>query len=74
MIREIKNYIKERSKVSLSDLKIHFKIDESALIPILKTLEKKQNIIIEKKSCGAGCASCECKSDAINIFYVLIRH
>lgn len=61
MLKEIKNYIKERKSVPLTDIAIHFKMDESAIEGALQLLCQKQLIRQEVISCecssGCGCES-----------------
>ncbi len=70
MIREIKQYIKERKVVSLSDLENYTRMEEQALMPILKKLEDKKTIRIEKPDCSLGCSGCECSNNNIEIIYL----
>jgi Mn-dependent DtxR family transcriptional regulator len=61
MLSKIINLFKERKIISLSDLSIHFKIDESALEAMLETLERKdyiQKLHTECNSCSASCKGC----------------
>ncbi len=41
MLREIIDLFKERKTISLSDLSIHFKTDESAMLAMLKPSKEK---------------------------------
>lgn len=56
MIREIREYIKERERVSMQELSIHFKMEKSALEPIVARLEKNGLVTTEKDEKCAGCA------------------
>ena len=56
MIREIRDYIKERKRVSMQDLSIHFKMDKSALEAIISRLEKNGNVSVEQDEKCVGCA------------------
>ena len=56
MVREIRNFIKERKRVSLQDLSIHFKMDKSALDPILEQLKQRGYITTEHDQECTGCA------------------
>lgn len=61
MLREIIDLFKERKIISLSDLAIHFKTDESAMQAMLQILEKKgyiQKLHTECNSCSASCKGC----------------
>ncbi len=58
MIRDIKTYIYKHNTVSLSDLKLHFKMETNAIMPILTKLEDKQQIQINKNNCKNCCPSC----------------
>ncbi len=71
MIREIKEYIKERKSISLEQLIIHTKMESSALMPILTKLENKKTIELFKPSCASGgCSGCECAASSIEIKFI----
>ncbi len=55
MVREIRTFIKERKIISMQDLSIHFKMDKSALEPIIDRLELSGDI---KKGLDQKCAGC----------------
>jgi len=55
MVIEIRDFIKERKMLSMQDLSIHFKMDKSALEPIIDRLEQKGEI---KKTLDQKCAGC----------------
>ncbi len=55
MIREIRNYIKEHGRISTQDLAVHFRMETTALEPILERLEKDGYIDIEIDEKCAGC-------------------
>jgi DeoR/GlpR family transcriptional regulator of sugar metabolism len=66
MLRKIINLFKERKIISLSDLVIHFKIDESAMLAMLETLERKgyiSKLHTECNSCSASCKGCSFASE-----------
>jgi hypothetical protein len=66
MLRKIISLFKERKIISLSDLAIHFKTDESALEAMLETLERKDYISklhTECNSCSASCKGCSFASE-----------
>ena len=56
MIIDIGKYIKTRRYVDVNEIEIKFRMDTSALMPILDILEKKGDIKIEKP---AKCAACK---------------
>ncbi len=61
MLSNILKLFKERKIISLSDLSIHFKTDESAMQAMLETLEKKeyiQKLHTECNSCLSSCKGC----------------
>jgi len=55
MLIEIRDLIKERKMLSLRDLSIHFKMDKSAIEPIVECLIQKGDI---KKTLDQTCAGC----------------
>ncbi|MCD4817564.1 MAG: FeoC-like transcriptional regulator [Candidatus Cloacimonetes bacterium] len=68
MLREIKKLFQERRTISLSDLAIYFKIQESALDGILEKLVKKkfiEHINTECFACSSSCSSCSFASKEI---------
>ena len=56
MIRDIRAYIKERGRASMQDLSLHFKMDKTALEPIISRLEKDGKVTVEEDEKCAGCA------------------
>ena len=61
MLRKIITLFKERKTISLSDLAIHFKTDESAMEAMLQELIRKgyiQKLHTECYSCSASCKGC----------------
>lgn len=72
MLIQIREYIKENRKVSLSDISIHFDIQPDAVEKILEKWIVKG--VIEKQdlfSCTGLCSGCSggCKKDEM-IFYI----
>ena len=66
MLRKIIDLFKKRKIISLSDLAIHFKIDESAMQAMLETLERKgyiSKLHTECNSCSASCKGCSFAGD-----------
>ena len=55
MIREIRRYITERGTVTLQDISIHFRMDETALEPLLAMMEQEGYIKVDRQP---GCSSC----------------
>ena len=74
MISEIKQYFLEHKVVSLSDLSLHFNVEESAMEQILQLLIKKDFIkFIEqnhKSGLCDGCAISDCTSNKMKIFEI----
>ena len=61
MLREIIDLFKERKIISLSDLSIHFKTDESTMEAMLQELVRKdyiQKLYTECNDCSASCKGC----------------
>ena len=57
MLRDIRDFINERGTISMQDLSIHFKMDKSALEPLIDRLKKSGDLIIEFDSKCSGCTS-----------------
>lgn len=69
MISSIKAYVAERKIVSLSDLSVHFDVDEAALEKIMELLIAKG--LVTRKDCTGKCSECSstCGQTAKMIFY-----
>lgn len=69
MISDIKKYMKERKIVSLSDLSVHFAVDETALEKIMELLIEKG--IVVRKDCTGKCSECSstCGQVSKMVFY-----
>jgi putative ferrous iron transport protein C len=67
ILTEIQEFIGKSPQVSLTDLKIHFRMDEGTLRPMLKKLVQKGRIryLSIPKRCDC-CTSCH--SDAIELY------
>ena len=55
MIREIRRYVSERGTVTREDICIRFRMDESAVEPVLEILERQGYIKVDR---GTACSSC----------------
>jgi predicted transcriptional regulator len=70
MLVKLKNLIKKRKSVSLTDLSLHFNIEKSAVESMVEMLIKK-NMVIKKNinyNCNGGCKGCfikNCQSEQI---------
>ena len=61
MLREIKEFFRERKMLNIEEIAIHFKISESALVGMLDILVQKRFIKLmnfDCSSCSSSCASC----------------
>lgn len=68
LLKELRDYLKEQKVVSLQDAAVHFSMQESALLGLLKIFEKKgeiRQINLESFSCsgecGKNCTHCDQK-------------
>ncbi len=71
MLREIKELLKARVFVSLSDLAIRFNVEESALEKMMEMLTRQGSVEKEKSECcGGSCGGCGmngcCSSGAVS--------
>ena len=57
MLRDIREFIEERGVLSMQDLSIHFKMDKSALEPLVDRLKKSGDLTTEDDSKCSGCTS-----------------
>lgn len=76
MLRDIKSLLRERGRMSLRELSIHFDIETSALDPMMKTLidsgQVKAINTWEESSCG-GCAGCSLVQREDFVFYETVE-
>lgn len=65
ILTEIRDYIKERQLVSLSDLKLHFKTSSDEMRGMLSQWMKKGKVVKHETPSGGchGCKSCSCHED-----------
>lgn len=56
MVRDIRQFIQDRKHLSMQELSIHFKMDKSALEPILEQLERRGYIKTEYDRKCTGCS------------------
>lgn len=68
ILSEIKDYFKERSAASLSDLSIHFNVEPAAMRGMLDQWIQKGKVrkVDHKGSCSNCCSNC--KSDHLEIY------
>ena len=57
MLRDIRDFINEKGTLSMQDLSIHFKMDKSAIEPLVDRLEKSGDVTIEDDSKCSRCTS-----------------
>ncbi|MGB3789273.1 MAG: FeoC-like transcriptional regulator [Phormidesmis sp.] len=71
VITELQQYLRDRPKVSMAELQLHFGMEPDPLRDILNRLIRKGRVLREDgKLCG-GCRSCA--AEAIE-FYEWVRH
>lgn len=60
-LTEIKEYVQQRKVVSLKEVALHFKADESAVVPMVERWVEKEKIKKVEMTAGqcAGCTSCD---------------
>jgi hypothetical protein len=73
MLRETKQLLAERGRMTLRELAQHFEMEAGALEPMLQTLVDKEQISVESVGCGNPCPGCTaaCREDML--IYELIR-
>ncbi|WP_305907522.1 FeoC-like transcriptional regulator [Methylomarinum sp. Ch1-1] len=61
ILSELKSYLKQHHRVSLSDLVIHFNIDANALRGMLEKWISKGKVrrLPLNSSCGTSCCQCD---------------
>lgn len=74
MLSEILKLLRERGQLSLLDLSIHFRMDVSALEPIMDVLIRKEKAIIVQSGCtGGSCSGCSCSSRESMLLYTSVN-
>ena len=65
MLMDIKNLLKERGEMTLTDLGRHFYVSESVMTAMLAQWQKKGRILTRSTSgsCGSTCGGCTESSD-----------
>jgi predicted ArsR family transcriptional regulator len=71
MIRNIQTYISTHRTVSISDLALHFHVDEQAIQPMMLKLVRKGRV--RQLSVPKTCGSCSCCSDSSLQLYEWIK-
>jgi len=73
MLRDIQELIRQRGRVSLRELCIHFHIDADALEPMMDILVRKRQVRRDEAVCPLGkgtCRGCVCADRQDVISYV----
>jgi len=66
ILNELQVYLADRKKVSLADLKLHFRIDTDPLRDMLNRLIRKGRV---RREDGAVCGGCRsCSSETIEFY------
>jgi hypothetical protein len=61
IIPEIKELLRERGRISLAELAIHFSMEPDAIRPILELLVRKGHAAVVEIGCAkGGCKGCAC--------------
>ncbi len=68
ILRDVKNYIRERGQVPLREIGLHFDMDPGVIRRMLETLEHKG--VIQKlpagSTCSGGCT--QCAPESVDIY------
>jgi putative ferrous iron transport protein C len=69
ILSDIKGYLQERKRATLSDLALHFNSDPEAMRGMLARWMEKGKVTkaVQPTGCKKGCASCGC-SEAMEIY------
>jgi hypothetical protein len=67
MLRETKQLLAERGRMTLRELAQHFGMDPTALEPMLQTLVDKGHVRLAAVGCARPCAGCTaaCREDML---------
>lgn len=65
ILTKIRDYIKDRKVVSLSDLNMHFRTSADEMRGMLEQWIKKGKVVKHEPQSGGchGCSSCKCSED-----------
>ncbi|MGR8933007.1 MAG: FeoC-like transcriptional regulator [Gammaproteobacteria bacterium] len=68
ILSDLRDYIRERRRVTLADLANHFEIDADALRGMLNKWISKGNVrkLTTETACGTSC--CKCDSSLIELY------
>jgi len=64
ILRELRDYIKQRNQVEIGEIASHFDTDPDALRGMIDHMIRKGQV--QKLSCGSACSSSSCCSVAIS--------
>lgn len=67
ILKELQGFLRERKKVSIQDIKFHFRMDGNALRAMLDKLIRKGRVCrieFTKKCAGCGC----CDSETMELY------
>lgn len=73
MIKETKQLLRERGRLSLRELAQHFSMAPEALEPVLELLMRKGQVRLASEGCGATCSGCTCASREDMLIYELVE-
>ena len=71
MLREIKQLLRERGGMTLRELAVHFKMETTALEPMLQVLVDKGTVRVAEAGCDTGQKSCTGCSREDRLIYSL---
>ncbi len=73
MLSEILKFMKRSNQVSLKDIAVHFRMESSAVEPMMDILLRKGKVKLFGAECSSGsCSGCSCSSRESMMLYTLV--
>jgi putative ferrous iron transport protein C len=73
MLSQTKQLLRERGRLSLRELAVHFQMTPDAVQPMMAILVAKGQVReIRASGCGDSCGGCACTSQADMVVYELV--
>ena len=73
MLTEILELLRNQGSLSLLELSIYFRMDASALEPMMDVLIRKEKVQVVSSGCPSGsCSGCSCSSRESMLHYKIV--